>query len=109
VVAPWPGNVRQLFNVVEHCVAFSPSRVVGARVVDEALAGWNTGTQQGEPFSVEPLEDARDGFMRDYLMRLMEVSRGNVTLAARLARRNRTDLYKLLNRHHVDWSFFKSP
>ena len=107
--ATWPGNVRQLFNVVEHCVAFSPSRVVGARLVDEALAEWTTDGKGGERFTVQPLEQARDGFMRTYLLELMEATRGNVTLAARLAQRNRTDLYKLLNRHHIDWSRFKSP
>ena len=53
------------------------------------------------------LADARNTFERDYLVQLLQITNGNVSQAARLARRNRTDFYRLLNRHHLDPNSFK--
>lgn len=109
MAAPWPGNVRQLFNVVEHCVAMSPSPVIGPRMVDEALEEWADDRARAPASSrVESLEEAREGFVRDYLVKLLQLTNGNVSRAARIAKRNRTDFYKLLNRHHIDWSRYKA-
>ncbi len=109
MVAPWPGNVRQLFNVVEHCVAMSASPVIGPRLVEDALEEWSTEMRVSAPAPrVESLQEARDGFMRDYLIKLLQLTNGNVSRAARIAKRNRTDFYKLLNRHHIDWKPYKA-
>lgn len=99
VSAPWPGNVRQLFNVVEQNVALSPSRVIGAALVRKAL---------GEQESTLPsFDEARAEFTRNYLRQLLELADGNISRAARLAERNRTDFYKLLNRYGVDPTLYK--
>jgi two-component system response regulator GlrR len=52
-------------------------------------------------------EDARRSFERDYLVRVLKITGGNVTQAARLAKRNRTEFYKLLQRYQLDPSVFK--
>ena len=52
-------------------------------------------------------EDARKSFERDYLVRVLKITGGNVTQAARLAKRNRTEFYKLLQRYQLDPSVFK--
>ena len=62
MTASWPGNVRQLVNVIEQCVALNSSPVI---------------------------------------------TKGNVTHAARMAGRNRTEFYKLLSRHELDANDFK--
>ena len=54
-----------------------------------------------------PFEEARKEFERDYLVRLLKITGGNVTQAAALAKRNRTEFYKLLQRHHLEPSMFK--
>jgi two-component system response regulator GlrR len=96
----WPGNIRQLFNVVEQTAALSSSTVISADVVRKAL---------GLKTAVLPsLSEARDEFTRGYLLHLLAATEGNVTLAARLAQRNRTDFYKLLARHDIDPASFKS-
>ena len=61
------------------------------------------------PSGVEllPFEQARRAFERDYLVRLLHMTRGNVTHAARLARRNRTEFYRLLERHALSPGMFK--
>jgi len=53
-------------------------------------------------------EDARRRFEREYLTQLLKITEGNVTQAARLAKRNRTEFYKLLGRHQLDPKLFKS-
>lgn len=93
LTAPWPGNVRQLFNVIEQTVALSPARVINATLVRKALGEADN--------SVASLDKARDAFMEDYLRRVLKLAEGNVSRAARLAGRNRTDFYKLLRKHGI--------
>lgn len=99
VRAQWPGNIRHLFNVVEQNVVLSTGSMISAADVVEALA---EGLER-----VQPLARARDEFTQQYLSRLLQLTGGNVTRAARLAQRNRTDFYKLLSRHHLDPAAFK--
>ncbi|MFV8835451.1 sigma 54-interacting transcriptional regulator [Aquisalimonas sp.] len=100
VSAPWPGNVRQLYNVVEQTVTLSTTPVIPDSLVQSAL--------RDEPGSILPFADARRRFEKDYLARLLQTTGGNVSQAARLARRNRTEFYKLLHRHQIDPSLFKA-
>ena len=98
--ATWPGNVRQLFNVVEQNVALSPGRVISATLVKKSLGERARG--------LPSFDEARAEFTRNYLRQLLELTGGNVSQAARLAERNRTDFYKLLNRNDIDPAEFKS-
>ncbi len=100
VGAPWPGNVRQLANVVEQAVALATSPIVPAALVVSAL--------KAEPAGLTPLDEAKRAFERDYLIRILRITKGNVSHAARLAQRNRTEFYKLLDRHQLQPSMFKA-
>jgi two-component system response regulator GlrR len=91
--------VRQLSNVVEQAVALATSPVVPAASVAAAL--------KSEPSGLTPLDEAKRAFERDYLIRILRITAGNVTQAARLAQRNRTEFYKLLDRHQLQASMFK--
>ena len=62
---------------------------------------------QVEMHEMTSFEDARKRFERDYLTRLMKLTQGSVSQAARLARRNRTEFYKLLQRHGIEAAMFK--
>lgn len=99
VSASWPGNVRQLMNVVEQCIVLSTAPLVSLTLIHDAM--------YQEETQLTSFEDARKSFERDYLVRLMKITAGNVTLAARIAKRNRTEFYKLLQRHQLDFSIFK--
>ena len=102
--AAWPGNVRQLHNVVEKCVVLSTTPQVPLSLVERALAA-QPGGAAGE---MRPFDDARREFERDYLVQLLKLTTGNVSQAARLAQRNRTDFYNLLGRHGIDPAAFKA-
>ena len=97
----WPGNVRELVNVVEQVIALTTSAVISTSLVENALR--IKGAQ------LDSFENARGHFERDYLSRLLKMTNGNVTHAARLAKRNRTEFYKLLHRHHLEPALFKTP
>ncbi len=95
----WPGNVRQLVNVVEQCVALTRSPMIPEALVAQALAA--------EDSALPTFNDARASFERSYLVKVLKITEGNVTQAARIAGRNRTDFYKLLARHELEPSTFK--
>lgn len=97
--ASWPGNVRQLQNVVEKCVVLCPGSLIPVSLVQSALSS------QGS--ELLPLDEARKEFERDYLTQLLKITSGNVAQAAKLARRNRTDFYALLARHQIESASFK--
>jgi len=98
VGAAWPGNVRQLYNVVEQAVALATTPLIPASLVENALR---------EIQQMDSLEEARTRFEREYLCQVLRIAAGNVAQAARLAKRNRTEFYKLLQRHQLDPALFK--
>ncbi len=100
VTAEWPGNIRQLYNIVRQNVALSRSPVISGELVQQSL-----GEHAGKLLS---FSDARDEFTRNYLSQILQITMGNVSQAARLAKRNRTDFYKLLARHDLNPDSFKS-
>jgi two-component system response regulator GlrR len=99
VAAPWPGNVRQLLNLLEQAVALVPTTMIPASLVQNTL--------REDASALVPFEEARKQFERDYLVRLLKITGGNVSQAAVMAKRNRTEFYKLLQRHHLEPSMFK--
>ncbi|GGB40838.1 transcriptional regulator [Oceanisphaera marina] len=97
--ANWPGNVRQLLNVVEQAVAMASAPVIGTQLLEGILA------DSGEQFPT--FNEARSEFERLYLHKILRMTEGNVSQAAGLAGRNRTDFYKLLNRHGIEAGTYK--
>lgn len=95
----WPGNVRQLRNVMEQAIVLTRKGPITAEVIRRALRKDST--------ALRPLADARDDFERDYLVRVLRASAGKVAEAARLAGRNRTEFYRLLKRHNLNPDAFK--
>ena len=99
IAAPWPGNVRQLLNLLEQAVALATTNLIPESLVQGAL--------REDASTLVPFEEARKTFERDYLVRLLKITDGNVTQAALLAKRNRTEFYKLLQRHRLEPAMFK--
>lgn len=100
VGAQWAGNVRQLLNVVEQTVALSTTPIIPASLVQRAI-------REDLP-AIESYNEARKRFERDYLTRLLRLTEGNVSQAARLAQRNRTEFYRLMARHDIEPNAFKT-
>ena len=101
VSSAWPGNVRQLLNVVEQAVALCTTSLIPVALIRDAI--------HREEAQLTSFDEARKRFEREYLVQLLKITGGNVTQAARLAKRNRTEFYKLLQRHQLDPTVFKTP
>ena len=99
MAAPLPGNVRQLRNIVEQAVALCTTQVIPASLVQSSL--------KDETDELPSLKDAKARFEKEYILKILKMTGGNVSQAARLAKRNRTEFYKLLHRHDLDPSSFK--
>jgi two-component system response regulator GlrR len=130
----WPGNVRELANAMEAAVLLArgdtvdverlpgiglpregssptpslPSTDAEAPGLDRALAAIFAPFENDTSSEPPPLKDARDAFERTYLAAVLKRSGGNVTVAARVSGRNRTDFYDLLRRHGLKAGDFKS-
>jgi len=119
---PWPGNVRELANVMTGAALLAQGGRVGERDVSAVLpelslvpatpaaasrvATLATGVLVDEG-ALPCMRDARELFDRAYLEEALRRSRGNVTSAAKLAERNRTDFHDLLRRHGIDANEFR--
>lgn len=95
----WPGNVRQLFELVKQNVALSHSKIMTKEFVERSL--------RETPRKLPTYDEAREEFARDYLKSNLQSTAGNVSESARLAKRNRTDFYKLLARYRLEPDDFK--
>ena len=100
VLAPWPGNIRQLYNIVEQALALCTTNIIPVALVQKCL--------QSDSAMVPSFEEARRHFEREYLAQLLKITNGNVSQAARLAKRNRTEFYKLLQRNELNPGSFKA-
>lgn len=100
LASSWPGNIRQLMNVIEQSVVMSAVPLISGELIRDAM--------HKDEEQMTSFEDARKQFERDYLVKVLKITSGNVTQAAKLARRNRTEFYKLLQRHQLDFTLYKS-
>jgi len=98
--AAWPGNVRQLFNVVEQSCALTSTPLIPLTLVQRAL--------RVPVMDALNYAEAKQRFERNYLVQLLKLTDGNVADAARLAERNRTEFYRLLQKHDLTPAMFRS-
>jgi two-component system response regulator GlrR len=95
----WPGNVRQLKNVIEYAVAMTEDDMI----TEDLLQLQNEIT----PDEMKPLKEAKANFEKSYLVHLMEITHGNVSQAAQLAGKYRADFYNLLKKYALKPADFK--
>ena len=95
----WPGNVRELENTIEYAVAMARQDVIDEDLILPAKVPPEE--------TIKPLKEARETFEKSYLIRILELTRGNVSRAATLAGKYRADLYNLLKKYLINPSDFK--
>jgi two-component system response regulator GlrR len=99
-VSSWPGNIRQLMNVVDLCVTLCKTETIPLSLVKKVL--------QDKPSEFITLKEAKQDFEKNYLIGVLRVTSGHVANAAKIAGRNRTEFYKLLNQHGIDPAEFRN-
>lgn len=97
----WPGNIRQLQNVVERCSVLSPSPLIPVSLVKQAL-------RESES-KFQTLEEARNEFDRHYLNRVLSMVEGDVTYAAQVAGCEVNEFERLLSEHDINPLNFRQP
>ncbi len=117
----WPGNVRELANVIEGAALLSVDGVLRPHHVLTVLPGRAATEEKPQSKVIEltpplsaadkplpPMREARETFDRAYLEEALRRASGNVSAAAKLAGRNRTDFHDLLRRHDIHAGDFRS-
>jgi two-component system response regulator GlrR len=94
VSSSWPGNIRQIINVVDLCATLSKTSTISLSLTKKAL--------QDKPQKSQTLKEAKFACEQNYLNSVLRVTNGQVANAARIAGRNRTEFYKLLSQHNID-------
>jgi len=95
----WPGNVRELENTIECAVAMSHKDIITEELILQ--------THNLEKGHIKLLKDAKEGFEKDYLVQLIELTQGNISKAAKLSGKYRADLYDLLKKHELNPADFR--
>lgn len=99
VSMPWPGNVRQLMNVVDLCATLSKTKSISLSLVKKAV--------HDDPIHMQTLKESKQAFERGYLLSVLRITHGHVANAAKIAGRNRTEFYKLLNQYGIEPAAFR--
>jgi two-component system, NtrC family, nitrogen regulation response regulator NtrX len=87
----WPGNVRELKNVIERVLILNPRALRIERKHLPPLTH-KAGVRTADGFS--SLQQARDAYERDYILKKIEEARNNVSRAAELLGLERSHLYR---------------
>ena len=93
----WPGNIRELKNVVQRLLILNRGDEVAETEVEQALGAKPRPVEPGaNPLFALPLRSARDQFEKAYLEHHLAATHGNVAEVARLSEMERTHLYRKL-------------
>ncbi|MCD8569580.1 MAG: sigma 54-interacting transcriptional regulator [Geovibrio sp.] len=93
----WPGNVRELENTVESAVVLTTGTEISADAV----------RLSSDTTALQSYKEAKREFEQRYARELMEISKGNVSKASRMADVYRADLYELLKKYSIDPESFR--
>ena len=95
----WPGNVRELENTIEYAIAMTAQDIIGEDMILQTKA-----VAENE---LKPLKQAKEEFEKSYISKVLSLTEGNVSDAAKLAGKYRADLYALLKKHRLNPPDFK--
>ncbi len=98
----WPGNIRELQNVVQRLLIFSTEERIEADEVEALLATPINGNDDPHGELKLPLREAREQFERRYLRHQLQRAQGSVARLARLTGMERTHLYRKLKALGID-------
>ena len=95
----WPGNIRELENTIEYAMVMSHQELIKEDLILQT---------KDVSDKLHPLKEARDAFEKGYLINLLELTKCNISKAAELAGKYRSDFYNLLKKHNIKPEDFKN-
>ena len=99
----WPGNIRELENTIRGWNAMTLETTIEADRVTldpESLAAVVDGADLNRPYKALK-DEAIEAFTLKYLYRLLNHTKGNVTLSAQISGIKRQSLQKIIKRYGV--------
>lgn len=97
----WPGNIRELRNVIECAVMLCDSDEITLDVLSECLQFADAVPAQAQSDFRRAKAETIESFERNYLTNLLKRTEGNVRQAARIAGMRRTSMQRLLQKHKI--------
>jgi two-component system, NtrC family, response regulator GlrR len=97
----WPGNIRELQNVLEYAVTMARSGIITENLILPAIRSTDEG-------ALRSLKEAREAFERGYVIKVLEACKGDINEAARIVGKHRADFYALLRKLRLKPADFKS-
>jgi two-component system response regulator GlrR len=94
-IYPWPGNVRELENVLTRALVFSEGAEIQAEDLSLPISPDLSGDESFRTMKARLIND----FERDYLQKMLDRYKGNITQAAHAAVKNRRAFWELLRKH----------
>lgn len=100
----WPGNVRQLKNIVERMVVLSEDNILDVKDAPNILL---SGVSEMEQHVVDTnyspsLKEARDEFEKTFILKALQSTNWNVTQTARILDMERTYLYRKIKAYDLE-------
>ena len=102
----WPGNIRELENVIEHAISMARGEEITVRDLPATILKIGLSGNNQDNWTLLPLAEAKERAIEDiekaYLLSLLKNCCGNVTQMAEESKMTRRNLYRLLNKYGLN-------
>lgn len=103
----WPGNIRELQNIIERAIITAKhGRLNFDSWLQSRKAPLKEQRMDGNSF-VFNFDNAKQDFEKSYICRLLQNTRGNISDAAKLSGKFRSDIYRVISRYDINIEDFK--
>ncbi|MEE9169003.1 MAG: sigma-54 dependent transcriptional regulator [bacterium] len=100
----WPGNIRELENVIQQAILLSPNPVILPENINISTS--TVTADSGRLSFRDAKRKAMEEFEKEYITGLLVFHKGNVTRAALDARKDRSDFSRLMRKFNLDRNSF---
>ena len=100
----WPGNLRELKNVIERLVIMTPGNIIRAEAIPANMLGGTRRRTAAIAFGGElkTLRDAKNDFEKQYIQHCLKAHGGNITKTAQTLGIERTYLHKKIRQYQEE-------
>lgn len=92
----WPGNIRELKNVIERLVIMTPSNAITSKNLF-----MRSEHERSDYFAYRILKDARDAFERDFIAKKLEENNWNISKTAEILDIERSNLHRKIKAYDI--------
>jgi len=91
----WPGNIRELRNMIERLVIMTPSNMITAKNIMMISAA------RSDYFVFNTLKEARDSFEKDFIIKKLEENNWNISKTAEILDIERSNLHRKIKAYDI--------